>query len=324
LVRRHGLAPPVDVHVVAAQFAELEWDDLPGECDGLVVRLDAAGKHRPLIVVGKTPNTLRERFTVAHELGHVLLPWHIGTNIACDTNAEMLWNYGASEAEANRFAAELLVPSEWLVARITEREGESMQVLINDVREAGVSAHVACIALANSLPPGHVFALLGEGKQVELAGTSRRTGVEPPPSGTLLGESQLDKFADRRDVVRYGSRRMIWWRFRSSGRPAEDEDMRDSKSVLASLLDAHAAHAGHRESLQRSFAGIAGAAKSMGAFEGEITPAELHARLRRAMTKKREHFPPSLFHDPDLAVWLRKRAAELAGAQPSPRPRRRS
>ena len=74
-------------------------------------------KSRGAIVVNSLSSRQRRRYTVGHELGHFLNPWHMPTTASgfeC-TRADMLVRSGASqhlkqEAEANRFAIELLAP----------------------------------------------------------------------------------------------------------------------------------------------------------------------------------------------------------------------
>ena len=74
-------------------------------------------KGRGAILVNATSPRQRRRYTVGHELGHFLNPWHKPTapeGFRC-TGADMLVSSGAGrhqrqEAEANRFAIELLAP----------------------------------------------------------------------------------------------------------------------------------------------------------------------------------------------------------------------
>ncbi|MDI1258264.1 ImmA/IrrE family metallo-endopeptidase [Aquabacterium sp.] len=54
----------------------------------------------------------RQRFTIGHELGHFLLPWHRQTSFSCTAEdiggrANKEW-----EIQANQFAAELLMPAQ--------------------------------------------------------------------------------------------------------------------------------------------------------------------------------------------------------------------
>jgi Zn-dependent peptidase ImmA (M78 family) len=311
IVRRYGLEPPVDVHALAAEFADLERDLIPAHCDGLVVGLDGRTRSRPLIVLRQTANPVRERFTVAHELGHVLLPWHGTTSLACDVEEELgLHAYLASraEAEANRFAADLLVPRVWLASLLDSAGTDKIGRLVRAMRPARVSAHVACLALSRNLPPGHVFAVLDGDGRVALSGTSRGTSVDPPRQGHLL-TSRLDRFADVRDASQFGSREVVWWTFAPTGIGA-DEDSRTSKEVLAALLDRHVEDPAEARAIRASFGGIVGHANSAG-FGRRFTGEELYERLRLAFTKTRD-LPAALLDDPELAIWMRKRAREVA------------
>lgn len=60
------------------------------------------------IVYSDNDPTVRKRFSVAHEIGHYLLN-HTTTNHALNLNST-----DPTETEANIFAAELLMPYEWL------------------------------------------------------------------------------------------------------------------------------------------------------------------------------------------------------------------
>lgn len=77
-----------------------------------------AEKSRGAIFVKTGTNPRRRRFTVGHELGHFLLPWHkqerfeckpadVGVSSSSATSTERM---PTIEVEANAFAAELLMP----------------------------------------------------------------------------------------------------------------------------------------------------------------------------------------------------------------------
>jgi Zn-dependent peptidase ImmA (M78 family) len=59
----------------------------------------------PLIVYNSHRDFLRQRFTIAHEIGHYVMPHKSGI-FSCSCNMEDL----EEEREANQFAAELLMP----------------------------------------------------------------------------------------------------------------------------------------------------------------------------------------------------------------------
>ncbi len=313
LVRRRQLEPPVDVHAVAAEFADVEHDDIPGQCDGLVVGLDARVRSRPLIILTRATNLVRERFTVAHELGHVLLPWHGTTAIACDVDVELAsqaYQAKRAEAEANRFAADLLVPSRWLFSLIQSEGTDDVGGLLGAIRPAHVSAHVACLALSRQLPPGYVFVVLEGDGTVALSGTSPATSIDAPKRGSPATQ-RLDRFADKKEVLQFGTRPVVWWRFTRVG-IKYDDDIPPSKELLADLLDRHVADSKQAHAIRASIAGIVGSANNSAGSGRRFTEEELYERLRVAFTKARD-FPPALLDDPLFATWIQKRAHEVAG-----------
>ena len=80
-----------------------------------------------VIGVNRDQATVRQRFTIAHELGHLLL--HEYSRVHVDRGFRVRLRSGLSsegtdrdEMEANRFAAELLMPIEFLQADLEKRE----------------------------------------------------------------------------------------------------------------------------------------------------------------------------------------------------------
>lgn len=87
------------------------------------LRPDRDNPGQFIIRVNRHDSTRRQRFTVAHEMGHFLLHRdHIGDGISDD----VLYRSSLSdrrEAEANRIAADILMPDE-LIARARRRAEE--------------------------------------------------------------------------------------------------------------------------------------------------------------------------------------------------------
>jgi hypothetical protein len=83
--------------------------------DGALIRVK--GSTEGLIAVRKTIRELgKKNFTIAHELGHLLLPGHDESTVCLAGEVET-WESGLPkrELEANEFAGELLVPTKPLV-----------------------------------------------------------------------------------------------------------------------------------------------------------------------------------------------------------------
>lgn len=78
--------------------------DLPGESDGVSTIMNGV----PYILVRESCSAERKRFTVAHELGHILAG-HVGRYQL--VNREPSAKDNPIEQEANVFAARLLAPA---------------------------------------------------------------------------------------------------------------------------------------------------------------------------------------------------------------------
>lgn len=121
-LRAAGL-PTIPVHVseIAEQYASIRRMQLAEEISGMLIPSDV----RPVIVVNSRHSPVRQRFTIAHELGHLLL--HNFTGPHADQrfrfrDARSSDGLVDEEIEANQFAAELLMPRE-LVIRAVEDAG---------------------------------------------------------------------------------------------------------------------------------------------------------------------------------------------------------
>lgn len=105
--------PPIPIHdlVVGCGVRILPWDFQ--DIDGLVVELDTGA----VIWVNESQAMVRQRFTLAHELGHHLLrhadAFHLdlGGDLAPNATGEHPGYDWRAERAANEFAANLLMPA---------------------------------------------------------------------------------------------------------------------------------------------------------------------------------------------------------------------
>jgi hypothetical protein len=259
----------------------------------------------------------RTRFTLAHELGHVLLPWHFGNTFLCETSRAALFDVPAEynfEPEANRFAAELLVPTSWLGRLITELGTDHVSPLLEALSRADVSAYVACLRLRETLPAGHTFVISREGVVV-LSGRTQGQGlfaVNPPGIGKRFERDRLDRFANQVEDLDYGPTHVTWWAFRGGQEPAEgDTDPRPSRQVLDEILERNFDSESERVRARAALGGVIGAAHGEATRYGPISTAELYVRFRGRFAVHRPGLPDAVTHDPAFELWLRKRAQEL-------------
>lgn len=75
----------------------------------------SVGMNRLIVISDKLKGT-RERFTIAHELGHLII--HYGVHYCNSDDIKMYITTKTKEAEANSFAAELLLPESVVLRKI--------------------------------------------------------------------------------------------------------------------------------------------------------------------------------------------------------------
>ena len=113
IVRRHQDTIPVDVVAVARDLGATVYDvpDWPDDISGMI-RIDKqfGGSRNYIIYVNGNHHPNRQRFTIAHEIAHIMHHSHlIGQGITTDG----LYRSGLTNAiewAANRTAGDILVP----------------------------------------------------------------------------------------------------------------------------------------------------------------------------------------------------------------------
>jgi len=117
---------PVPVQKIARKYAHLMYETLPDDVSGMLLPLPSeAQERRWAIVVNEAHAPVRQRFTIAHELGHLLLhryttPHADGKFVVWFRNERSSKGSDREEVEANQFAAELLMPGRLVLAQATK------------------------------------------------------------------------------------------------------------------------------------------------------------------------------------------------------------
>ncbi|MDF2116382.1 ImmA/IrrE family metallo-endopeptidase [Roseiarcaceae bacterium H3SJ34-1] len=123
LIQEHGVrAAPVPLdRIVRAAGVVVQYSPFDGELSGMAFIKDG----QPIIGVNSLHSSTRQRFTLAHELGHILLhrPVLEASGVHVDKGSlrrDSLSSEGVDdqEIEANNFAAELLMPEPLLAAAL--------------------------------------------------------------------------------------------------------------------------------------------------------------------------------------------------------------
>ena len=274
IVERFDVHPPVDVARLVENYASITelTRDIP-DVDALLLGLDSDHKH---VLLNPERKGQRRRFTLAHELGHILIAWHEAHELLCVADSEYdvdepaishrlpgadpkSQEIRAQELEADAFAARTLVPKRF-VDTISSLPVEEMLLRLET---ADVSIPAGMRALSESLTPGYVFAMLDNRNFVTKTWHSGqgRTGV-PRVGGISRGEA-VDKHSAMRTLAEsgwayhYGHR--IWW-----GRADVDVPVPEStdqwKPFLQTICDDLAeGNPAMSRSLYQSVMGICGA-----------------------------------------------------------------
>lgn len=135
----HKPGTPIDIRALAKQL-QAEVKEIEFEDNSVAGFLRREKDGSALIAVNKKNSTERKRFTVAHELGHLLL--HASETLHVDKqgtatpvyfrNDESSKATRINEIEANQFAAELLMPSDEILKSIKKLVSENEHITIED------------------------------------------------------------------------------------------------------------------------------------------------------------------------------------------------
>jgi len=129
VIRRFTNAAPVDISGLAAALGVNVWQgNLRGNAGEIFRDLKKGGFSGYSIRVNATDPPVRKRFTAAHELAHFLKHRNRFTNRLIDDKMYRSELGSAVEAEANRLAADLLMPGR-LIRRFVEAGAKSPEEL---------------------------------------------------------------------------------------------------------------------------------------------------------------------------------------------------
>lgn len=110
VIEKHQKTPPVDILAIADDLQINVYKAVGEELSGMIVKSAQGGASGYAIYVNRSHSFSRQRFTIAHEIAHFILHRDaIGDGIVDDA----LYRSGLSnkqEAEANKLAAEILMP----------------------------------------------------------------------------------------------------------------------------------------------------------------------------------------------------------------------
>lgn len=152
-IAEFGITDPKDIDVEAIAYeagVEVRYEHLTG-CDATLVGVG----NRAIATIQRATWRTRQRFSIAHELGH----WHHhrGQSFRCrvdDVSLNLAAADRAKEREADRYGAHLLMPGQLFKPRIKEIKNPSMAdlaVVARDFESGLLSAAIRLIDV-NTVP----------------------------------------------------------------------------------------------------------------------------------------------------------------------------
>jgi Zn-dependent peptidase ImmA (M78 family) len=113
---------PVDIRAIVKRYAHVMPELLPPDISGMLIPAPAQPTKPWIILFNRKQAPERQRFTMAHELGHLLLheyraPHADGPRQVRYRDSVSSLGTDQEEVEANQFAAELLMPADLLIPR---------------------------------------------------------------------------------------------------------------------------------------------------------------------------------------------------------------
>ena len=139
------LIPPINPYDICKK-KEIQVTTEPMEyTDAVLLR---AGSSAEIILNSNNRYRSRDSFSLSHELGHYHLPGHTETQYRCTIKEILRYNSSSEkEREANRFAAELLMPTPWFKDRIRTSD-VSLSLILSIAEECHTSLTATAIKIS--------------------------------------------------------------------------------------------------------------------------------------------------------------------------------
>lgn len=206
LIKRENISElPVDIHKLTSKYAQLDFFKIPFSFDGITIK---EKNKRPHIIINENAGSRRQRFTLAHELGHIIIPWHIGIIIDQSIDEKKTYDheYGELEAEANRFASFLLLPSK-IIGTFIDKSLKNNQISLSELiqrlaAKAETSLLTTTFRVIKLLPPDFAYFVLDSDNVCIYKGSSRETKLRLPNPGKKVEiKNFFDKTHKRSSII---------------------------------------------------------------------------------------------------------------------------
>lgn len=303
VIKMYQLSPPVDVYKLIKKFALLEEVNLPSDVDADAIFLNENNSYK--VILNAKRSQLRKRFTLGHEIGHIKLPWHIGT-LSCHAENSSAYAiedslYSAIESEANRFSAELLMPTGYVKQII--QENDCLPTIIKKVYDTcQTSLPAVCLKVLSLIQERYVVRLSNGMDNFWYRSEGIALKLDMNTDINLLDNISTGKG----NILTYNYY-LSWWKIQYS----EEEILNnlpeeDAKSILKRILEEVENDLEKRKSYRMSLAGIFGGVNNLASNE-----IDFYAELQQRLPKHKVKLAPVLEHK-DFDSYVRKNVIEIS------------
>lgn len=222
-----GHSIPVPIESLVEEHVPLEKIDWPFEIDALMLWEDC--RPSKVLIRKRSANyRRRERMTLAHELGHILIPWHIGYQLEeCHQSGEVrgVKHVQDQEEEARSIAGRILMPNRLLYS--LANDSPDLQEFFDRLDEFEVSTWATLIRLTQILRPGFVFYgdIKGDGAPFRMK--SKGTGN--------ASFANMAAVADATGTFQVNGRQIRWARILGHKDWSRTEDRRTTFQILTEI-----------------------------------------------------------------------------------------
>ena len=207
IVEEEKYKPGDSLDKLVKKFASIEYLSFPFG-DG--ISYDLKTNNPAKILINSDNNSSRQKFTLAHEFGHVMIPWHVGTILSSiDTNIHSSYLYREMEAEANRFASGILMPTYW-INELSDSLKTPDRILSKILDVTKVSTQAAIIKLMQSLDRGYICLEYYSGRFNQRY-SSPNTITSLPLADELPNLNILKRLTDSSWSLKLGSYEYMWF-----------------------------------------------------------------------------------------------------------------
>jgi Zn-dependent peptidase ImmA (M78 family) len=235
IIKRYSLKPGFDIKEFLATQADLRFGEIPSGIDGISINLKSKDK-RPIVIISSRLPQARQRFTMAHELGHIVIPWHIGTIFShTDENHGYTSRlYQNCEIEANKFAAELLMPSQWVESMLNNQHPADA---FEAIRKITGTSYIATFYKIGSKISTEYIGVLTDSREIVVNAISNNPRLKKPENNKSINEQAVFRNATEIRSSTHVQNKFFWLKYSKDVVAPIDNDPRTWREILYPIIE---------------------------------------------------------------------------------------